>query len=120
MPTAKARPDIIVDADGLLAAVEANKEMLPNIDEHKAPVVEGLARIKSLRTLQQTLIADKQKVTQELKVAFRETRDLTIQLRAVIRGKIGVRSEKLVEFKVPPLRKRPRRSKATEPEEVKK
>lgn len=117
MPTAKTEPNIIVDAESLLSAVEVNKDLLPNIDEHKAPVVEGLARIKSLRTQQQTLIADKQRVTQELKAAFRETRDLTIQLRAVIRAKVGVRSEKLVEFKVPPLRKRPRRTKL---EEVKK
>jgi hypothetical protein len=120
MPFVNTNPYIIVDAEGLLSAVEANKELLPNIDEHKAPVVEGLTRIKSLRTLQQTLIADKQKVTQELKAAFRETRDMTIQLRAVIRGKVGIRNEKLVEFKVPPLRKRSRRSRSTEPEEVKK
>ena len=120
MPIAKTHPHIIVDAEGLLAAVDANRDLLPNIDEHKTPVVEGLARIKALRAQQQTLKADKQRVTQELKAAFRETRDMTIQLRAVIRGKVGVRNEKLVEFKVPPLRKRPRRSKLTEPEEVKK
>lgn len=73
-----------------------------------------------MRTTQKTLTADKQRVTQELKAAYQEARDLTIQLRGVVRAKIGVRSEKLVEFKVPPLRKRSRKPKLTEPVEVKK
>jgi hypothetical protein len=45
--------------------------------------------------------------------------DLTIQLRGASRAKVGVRSEKLVEFKVPPLRPRPRKLKPTEPVEIK-
>jgi hypothetical protein len=120
MPTIKTQSDTIVDAEELLAAVAANVAQLPNLEDHRAPLELVLGRIKGLRVVHKTLIADKQKVTQELKASYREARDLTIQLRGVVRAKIGVRSEKLVEFKVPPLRPRPRRSKPAEPEEVKK
>ncbi len=117
MPTINTQAETIVDAEGLLTAVAVNSALLPNIEEHRAPLEVVLIRIKSLRATQKTLTADKQKVTQDLKESYREARDLTIQLRSVVRAKIGVRSEKLVEFKVPPLRKRPRKAKPTEPEE---
>ncbi len=120
MPTIKTQTDTIVDAEELLAAIAANASLFPNIGEHLAPLELVLGRIKGLRVVQKTLTADKQRATQELKAAYREARDLTIQLRGAVRAKIGVRSEKLVEFKVPPLRPRPRRSKAAGPvEEVK-
>lgn len=120
MSTKDTYAEIIVGAEGLLAAVKANFHLLPNIEEQQMPLELGLNRIKDLRALQKTLTADKQRATQELVAAFREVRDLTIQLRAAIRAKIGVRSEKLVEFQVPPLRKRTRKSKPAEPEETKK
>lgn len=117
MPTIKTQPETIVDAEELLAAVAANSAELPNLEDHRAPLELVLGRIKSLRVTQKTLTGDKQRVTQELKAAYREARDLTIQLRGMVRAKIGVRSEKLVEFKVPPLRPRPRKSKSTGPVE---
>jgi len=120
MPIINTQSDTIMDAEELLAAVAANADLLPNLEEHRAPLDLVLGRIKSLRVLQKTLTADKQKATQELKAAYREARDLTIQLRGAVRAKIGVRSEKLVEFKVPPLRPRPRKLKLTEPVESKK
>src|SRR5262245_32088551 len=120
MPIINTQSDTIVDAEELLAAVAVNLSQRPDIEEHRAPLELVLGRIKSLRTVQKTLAADRQKVTQELKGAYREARDLTIQLRGAIRAKIGVRSEKLVEFKVPPLRPRPRRKPAGPVEEVKK
>ena len=92
MPTINTQSDTILDAEDLLAAVAANPDLLPNLEEHRAPLDLVLGRIKSLRVLQKTLTADKQKATQELKAAYREARDLTIQLRGVVRAKIGVRS----------------------------
>lgn len=120
MPNIKTQNDVIVDAEELMAAVAANSDLLPNLTEHLAPLESVLGRIKALRITQKTLTADKQKATQDLKASYREARDLTIQLRGAIRAKVGVRSEKLVEFKVPPLRPRSRKSKGTEPVELKK
>lgn len=120
MPDIKTQKDIIVDAEELMAAVAANPDLLPNLTEHLIPLESALGRIKTLRITQKTLTADKQQVTQDLKTSYREARDLTIQLRGAIRAKIGVRNEKLVEFKVPPLRPRPRKTKPAEPVELKK
>jgi hypothetical protein len=75
-------------------------------------VKETLTEIKTLTTRQETLKADKQKTTQDLKAARARLRDQKIQLRAAIKGKLGPRTEKLVEFKVQPLRKRPRKTKS--------
>lgn len=118
MPIIRTNAEIVVDAEELLRAVKSNSELFPNTEEHQAPLELSLERIKALRARQKTLQGDKQKVTQELKVAMRETRDLAIQLRAVVRAKIGVRSEKLVEFRIPPLRKRSRAGKPVEPGEL--
>jgi hypothetical protein len=61
-----------------------------------------------------TLTADKQKATQDLKAAVVEAQNLAIDGRAVIRGEVGARSEKLVEFGVAPLRRRSRKAKPAE------
>ena len=112
MPSAKSsHADINLDAEKLLAAVEANPSLLPNLNEQVAPVQETLAEIKTLTTRHETLKADKQKTTQDLKAARVRLRDHTIQLRAAIKGKLGARTEKLVEFNVQPLRQRSRTSK---------
>jgi hypothetical protein len=112
MPPAKSsHADINLDAEKLLGAVEANPSLLPNLDEQFAPVKETLDEIKTLTTRQETLKADKQKITQDLKAARARLQDRTIQLRAAIKGKLGPRTEKLVEFKLQPLRKRSRASK---------
>jgi hypothetical protein len=114
MPPAKSsHADINLDAEKLLAAVEANPSLLPNLDDVVLPLKETLAELKILTSRQETLKADKQKITQDLKAARTRIRDQTIQLRAAIKGKLGPRTEKLVEFQVQPLRKR---SRTTKPE----
>lgn len=116
MPGPKNHSEIIVDAEKLLAAVTNNPDLLSNIEEYRAPLELALTDIKSLLFLQQKLRGDRQKATQDLQEALRRTKDLTIQLRGVIRAKVGIRSEKLVEFRVAPLRKRTRKSKPLDPE----
>jgi outer membrane murein-binding lipoprotein Lpp len=103
--------DLNQDAEMLTTAVEVNASLLPGLDELTAPLKETLTEIKTLTTRQETLKADKQKITQDLKAARARLRDQKIQLRAAIKGKLGPRTEKLVEFKVQPLRKRSRAAK---------
>ena len=70
--------------------------------------------LKTLNVRKQTLIADKQKVTQDQKAAVRRVKDLLVHLRAAVRSDIGPRSEKLVEWNVAPLRPRSRRARPVE------
>jgi hypothetical protein len=116
-PANSSTADLHLDTEKLLGAIEANATLLPNINEQVDPVRETLTEIKTLTFRHETLKADKQKLTQDLKAARLRLRDQTIQLRAAIKGKLGPRTEKLIEFQVAPLRKRSRTAK---PELVKK
>ena len=103
--------DTVLTAEQLLAAVAANADLLPDIERHRAPLETALVVLRGLSVQQQTLRADKQKVTQDLKAAARRVKDLAMHLRTAVRSDIGMRSEKLVEFKVALLRPRTRKAK---------
>jgi hypothetical protein len=104
------KADIVQDAERLVRSVEANPDDLAGATEEKTALEAGLAEVRTLITRQMNAIGEKQKATQELRAAMRRMLDLTIQVRAVIKAKLGPRTEKLVEYLVPPLR--PRRRKA--------
>ncbi len=110
------RADTVLDAEELVAAVEGNPELLPGIERHKDPVVETLAEVKALSVQQQALTADRQAVTQKLKAATRRLKDLAMHLRTAVRADVGIHNEKLVQFKVAPLRQRSRKPKPAGPE----
>jgi hypothetical protein len=110
MPTKSALADTILEADRALASITTNEALVPSAAKFRAPLEEAVAELKGLGTRQQTLIADKQKVTQDLKAASRRVKELLIHVKAAVRSDIGPRSEKLVEFNVAPLRPRPRRA----------
>jgi hypothetical protein len=110
--------DLTTDAEQILTSAAANPDLQPVVEKHR-PQIEGeLGGIKALKALQKQLTADKQKATQDLQAALKRLEDLLISLRAAIRGDIGPRSEKLVEYGITPLRKkRGRKAKpAEEPE----
>jgi hypothetical protein len=108
MPNKSSLADTVLEADQTLAAVTTNAALLPSAQRYQAPLAEAMAQLKALDVQRNTLTADKQKVTQDLKAAVRRVKDLLLNLRAAARGDIGPRSEKLVEFNVAPLRPRPR------------
>lgn len=114
MPNNSSLADTILECEQALAACAANADQLPSVERYRAPLEVATAELKTLNVRQQTLIADKQKVTQDQKEAVRLVKDLLIHLRAAVRSDIGPRSEKLVEWNVAPLRPRPRRAKPTE------
>ncbi len=68
-----------------------------------------LAEVRGLKARQDELTALRQQVTQQLKEAVARGKEAAIQLRAVVKAKFGPRNERLVQFKMAPLRKRPRK-----------
>ena len=110
--------DVTTDAEQILTTTSANPVLQPIVQKHRPQVVQTLAEIKALKTLQKTLTADKQKATQDLQASLKRLKERLIFLRAAIRGDIGPRTEKLVEYGIAPLRKRGRKTKpAGEPEQ---
>ncbi|HYU32233.1 MAG TPA: hypothetical protein VEW48_08715 [Thermoanaerobaculia bacterium] len=111
MPNKDSFADVILEADQTVAACEANAALLESAGRHLPPLKDAVAELKTLDFQRQTLIADKQKTTQDMKASVRRVKDLLLSLRAAVRGDIGPRSEKLVEFNVTPLRARKRKPK---------
>jgi hypothetical protein len=114
MPNNSSLADTLLEAEQAIASLLANADQLPSAGKHREPLEKALSEVKDLSALQQRLIADKQKVTQDLNAASRRVKDLLLHLRAAVRSDIGPRSEKLVEFKVAPLRPRQRKVKVIE------
>lgn len=107
----------VLDLEELHAAIVRNPGLVPGAEALREPLELAIANVRSLSIARNTLIADKQRLTQELKAAVTAAETLAIDIRAIIRGQVGSRSEKLVEFGVAPLRRRTRKSKpAEEPE----
>src|SRR6185295_4336997 len=70
-----------------------------------------LVEIKNLKGRQQELTALRQESTQQLNAAFLRVRDATISYRSAVRAKFGPRTERLVHYKIAPLRKRSHKTK---------
>ena len=103
--------DVTTDAEQILTSSSANPSLPPIVEKHRPQIEEKLKEIKTLKALQKTLTADKQKTTQDLQAALKRLKEKLIFLRAAIRGDIGPRTEKLVEYGITPLRKPGRKAK---------
>jgi hypothetical protein len=101
--------DIFRDWEGLNEAALRNPEVQQSIEPERLSLLESLAEIQSLKGRQDELTALRQEVTQNLKAAIVKGKEVAIRVRSVVRGKIGPRSERLVHFKVAPIRKRTRK-----------
>ena len=104
-------PDVTTDAEQILTSTAANPDLQPIVEKHRPQIEETLKEIKNLKGLQKTLTADKQKTTQDLQAALKRLKEQLIFLRAAIRGEVGPRTEKLVEYGIAPLRKPGRKAK---------
>jgi phage terminase Nu1 subunit (DNA packaging protein) len=110
---------IVLNLEELHAAILQNLGLVPGVEKLHEPLEAAIENIRNLSIARNTLIADKQRVTQELKAAVAEGTTLAINIRAIVRGEVGARSEKLVEFGIAPLRRRTRKPKPPEEPETK-
>jgi len=66
--------DVVTDLERLLAAANANEAMLPGVDTLKAPLEAAIAELRALATRRDTLNADKQVLSADLKSAMQRGR----------------------------------------------
>lgn len=109
MPSKNSYTELILDFQELLRSTEATPDLLPAIEPERQVLVQVLADVERLRTRQAELTALKQRATQELREAIERGKEARIQVRSVLRGKVGPKNELLTQFKVAPLRKRKRK-----------
>jgi len=112
MATVNSFPDLTRDWEGLLASSLEHAEILVNIEPLRAPVEQALADAKTLKDRQESLKAQSQRATQELKELKNRGREAARRLRAAIRAQLGTDNELLTQFKIAPRRKRAARKPA--------
>ncbi len=114
MPTLNSHADIISDWELLLDAAARSPEVQAGIEVERLALEQSLTVVRTLKARQDELKALGQQITQELRAAVGQGKDAAIQLRAVVKAKFGPRTERLVHFKMAPIRKRPRKKKVVE------
>ena len=103
--------DITADWEELIQAVQGDPEVQPTVDTDRQSLAQSLTTVQGLKVRQNDLKGQRQAVTQQLKGEVAKGKETAIKIRSMTRGKIGPKDERLVSFKIAPLRKRPRKPK---------
>jgi hypothetical protein len=109
MPDVTSQADIALDWRGLLEAVVRNPEVLLIVEMERNSLAVTLGELEVLKARQEELTALRHETTQMLNATVARGRDLAIQIRSLARGKLGPRSERLIHFRVAPIRSRTRK-----------
>src|SRR5689334_18675974 len=111
----KSKPNAFADHlrewESLLDAVADNAAELAPIEAHRAALAQSLERARQTKALQESHTATRQQTTHTLNRALVEGKDQVIRLRGAIRAELGPTTERLKQFGVHPLRRRPSRHK---------
>jgi hypothetical protein len=97
--------------ENLAVTVEANATDLAYLAETRTQLLSILDTAKAASVRQAALLAQYQQATRDLEKLLSEGGDLATRIRNGIRMQYGLKSEKLVEFKMQPRRKRSRAKK---------
>lgn len=107
--------DVLKNGEQLVVTVRANTADLQNLTGFTTQLEVLLPRVREALVIQATAQASFQQATRNLEALVKETREMMTRLRAGVKSTYGYRSEKLVEFGLKPLRKRPRLNTAKRP-----
>jgi hypothetical protein len=102
--------DVVGDWVGLLEAAERNPDVKVSLEPEYQSLGQVLVEVQGAKARQEEMNALRMELTQQIKAAVVRGKEVAIRIRSVARGKIGPKSERLVHFKVAPLRKRPRKT----------
>ena len=108
--------DILLDWEGLLAALREHPELAATLEAERLALEQDLADARDFKAQQEIHKASRQELTQQIETVVDHGKEVTKTIRAVTKGRIGVRNERLVLFGVAPLRRRPRKPVVTVPE----
>ncbi len=99
------------DWEALRLAVHDNASNLPDVQRAQVAFEDIMVKVQEMRARQNSLTAARQETTQLLKKLLVDGRELASRLRLVVKSNLGPKSERLVQFRIAPLRKRPRKAK---------
>ena len=108
MPNINSFADLVLDQEKLLRAFQDNAVTLSPAEPQRATVGDNLKGLQELKARQDSFAAQRQQATQELVVLMKQSREDARRLRALVKGLLGTKNERLVQFQVAPVRSRPR------------
>jgi hypothetical protein len=100
------------ELQGLLNACRENEAVLPDLTVDRSALELKLDKASTLWERQVSFTAARQETTQLLQQTLQECSEIAERLRDSVKGKIGRRNERLVQFKVAPFRKVTRKAAA--------
>lgn len=106
------------DWEGLLAAYMDNADLLVAAEPQKLALEAILSEAKTLKDVQQSHAAVRQESTQRLNELMERGREAARRLRGAVKANLGTKNERLVQFKVKPIRKRGSRKSTAPPAET--
>jgi hypothetical protein len=109
MASINSHADIVTDLRELGEAVDRSPEVKEEVEKERKAVADSLVEIETLKGRQIELTGLKQQTTQQLKSAVVRGKEAAQKLRAIMKAKFGLQSERLVQFKVAPIRPRSRK-----------
>ncbi len=107
-------PYLIRDWQRLLQAFLDHAEALAPAESQRAALSDLLTRALDLKARQDSFSAVRQQTTQELGEVLDDGREQARRLRGMVKGILGTKNERLVQFDVAPIRKRSRKAKSPE------
>lgn len=117
MSSINSQADVMTDWKGLIEASDRSPEVLQLVAPERQALGESLVEVETLKARQMELTAQRHEVTQQLKDAVKRGKVIAIQIRSMARGKIGPLSERLVHFRVAPIRPRSRKRLLPKPDD---
>jgi hypothetical protein len=100
--------DLVQDSERLLRGFEDNAEVLAAAEPQRNALDNSLGRLQNVKARQDSFAAQRQQSTQELDQLMLQVREDARRLRGMVKGLLGTKNERLVQFKVAPIRSRPR------------
>lgn len=113
---AKTYGDVLASWEAMHTAMAANAEEFPHLQDRMERLAGYLERARDFVVRHEKVAAERRTVSRELRELIREGEKLTTFLRTGLKEHYGNRNEKLIEFGVEPLRRRPRVSKPADTE----
>ena len=97
-----------LDWERLLQACDDNAEAMLPAQDLKIALAQTVAEVRGLKATQDSAAADRQQATQDLQEKIQVGREQARRLRGMAKGLIGTKTERLVQFRIAPLRSRTR------------
>lgn len=108
MPNINSYADLVRDADRLLRGWEDNLPAVAPAAAQRDALEASLASLQDVKARQDSFAAQRQQATQELNQLMLQVREDARRLRGMVKGLLGTKNERLVQFQVAPVRSRPR------------